>query len=425
MNYKKIGLLLVTASAVVLAGCGNSGKNMTFQETYNTFWDNHTSEGLRMVESFGNAEALSEQTSYALSGSMTGGLSVNANIAADSIVINEGMNTDTAMSISGNLMQPGLDDVISFDTNGQYKMVSGQAYINLAKIAFTSEKGNPQISMIGAFSSILTNKWISLSASGMDTSATLKGLNLSSMYSLPAAVVNSLKNNPIFKETNKETVDGNPVYHVALDATGLYLAAKEVLNHEVIKAFVGGTGFSDAELMDWASTFVANSDFKGAFTIYSKNNIVLTIDQLKLDEVQTLKGTVGDEKSHFEIHDASVASGTIVALADMETKGDMTSLNVSVPTISFNLQLNVDVKSATANALAYVMQVMATHPNFAVTLHGDANINKTSATSIEAPTSYQTIDELVGGFWDLVGAGTGATAESTLDTIPAGTDLLQ
>lgn len=423
MNYKKIGLLLVAASAVVLAGCSHSGKNMTFQETYNSFRDNHTSEGLRMVESFGQAEALAEKTNYALSGSITGGIAINANIAANSTVINEGMNTDTAMSISGNVTQPGLDDVISFDTNGAYKLVSGQAYLNFEKLALSSQKGNPQISMIGAFTSILTNKWISLSASGMDTSATLKGLNLSNVYSLPAALVTSLKNNPIFTETGKETIDGNPVYHIALDATGLYLAAKEILNNEVVKAFVGGTGFSDAELMDWAQTFVVNSDFKGSFIVYSKKNIVLTIDQLRLDQVQTLKGTVEEDKSHFEVTDASLATGSTVATMDTESKGDTTTLMVSVPSISFNLQLAVDMKTATANAIAYAMRIIASHSTFNAALDGDVEVNKTNAVAIEAPANYQTIDDLVGGFRDLVGAG--AENPSGLDAIPAGDELLQ
>ena len=167
------------------------------------------------------------------------------------------------------------------------KMVAGQTYLNLSKLSLTSEQGNPQISMIGAFSAILTNKWISLTVSGAETSTPLNGLNLSNMYALPAVAVNSLKAHPIFKETSKEEVDGKPVYNIELDANGLFLVAKDIVSNETVKAFLGQTSFTDAELQEWASTFVANAQFNGTMTINSKKDIVLTINTLNLNETGT------------------------------------------------------------------------------------------------------------------------------------------
>ncbi len=274
-------------------------------------------------------------------------------------------------------------------------MIAGQSYINLSKLSLNSAKGNPQISMIGAFSSVLTNKWISLTSSGVDTSAAIKGLNLSNLYTLPAVAVQSIKDHPIFKETSKETIDGNPVYHIALDATGLYLVAKDVISNDAIKAFLQGQTFTDAELMDRAVEFVANSAFKGTLTAHSKDNIVLAITNMNLDETEGLKGIVEEDKSHFDIVDLAPNGSGIMATIDMTEKGDMTTFAIAAPMESFSLQGAIDINKATAEKIAYALTILVMHPNFGVDLRGDVNIEKAAATTIEAPASFQTIDDLL------------------------------
>lgn len=337
MNYKKIGLLLVAASAVVLAGCGNNAKDMTFNEVYDAFRDSHTSDSLEMFNNISQAPALAEEGHYTLSGSISGGVAANADISSTSLVTNEGLNSDSALAISGKVTQAGIDDTISLSSNILFKTVSGQSYINLSTLSLNSEKGNPQISMIGAFSAMLTNKWISLTSSGMETTA-IGGLSLSKVYTLPSVVVDSLKAHPIFVETSKEMVDGNPVYHVALSQTGLYMVAKEVVANEAVQSFLGDTELTDADLANRAQTFVANSQFAGRLTAYSKNDIVLTIDNLRLDEVETIRGEIAKKKTHFEVVDTTVGSGEVVATLDLMQNGDNTDFVFASPAQQLNLK---------------------------------------------------------------------------------------
>jgi|GEM_PF-4177716 len=403
-NYKRIGLLLVAASAVVLAGCGNSAKDMTFNDVYNGFRGSHTNEAVELMNGLAQAPALAEKGHYAISGSVSGGIAANIGIAATSTVSNEGMNTDSALAISGTLTQPGMDDTITLDSNILFKMVSGLSYINLSSLSLNSAKGNPQISMIGAFSAILTNKRISLASSGMDTSS-ISSLNLSNLYTLPAAIVTSLQNHPIFTETNKEMVDGNPVYHVALDASGLYLVAKEVVANEAVQSFLGATELTDADLMNRAQTFVANSQFQGKLTAYSRDNIVLTIDRLRLDEVESLRGEIAKEKSHLEVVDSANGGEEVVATIDIEEKGDVTEFVIAAPKQELHLNGSVDINKASANGVGYALMLFASHPSINLSVNGNVDVEKTDAVTIEAPSSFQTIDQLVGGFRDLVGSG--------------------
>lgn len=407
MNYKKLLLIAVAGASIALAGCGNSAKNMSFQETYNAFWDSHTSKAVEMFNNISKATALSDKGNYMLSGSVTSGIVANMTIDSASTVTNQGLDSDSNLTIKGQISQPGLDDKISLDSAIQLKMVGGQSYINISKLALDSEKGNPQISMIGAFSAILTNKWISLASSGVDTSAALKGLSLSNLYTLPALAVQSLKDHPIFKETSKEMVDGNPVYHVALDASGLYLVAKDIVNSEAIKAFLQGETFTDAELMDWANTFVANASFDGTLTAYSRDNIVLAINRLDLDSAESMKGTIEEDKTHLEVVDTMSASGGTIALVDFAEKGNMTTFNISAPSQELSVQGSVNVKKATADAIAYTLGIVAIHPSFAINFGGDVSIEKTDAVKVEAPTSFQTIDQILGGFGDFLGTDMG------------------
>lgn len=55
-----------------------------------------------------------------------------------------------------------------------------------------------------------------------------------------------------------------------------------------------------------------------------------------------------------------------------------------------------------------MISVLATHPDFSIALNGDVDVEKTDAAVIEAPASFQTIDELVGGFRDIMGTQTEA-----------------
>ena len=136
----------------------------------------------------------------------------------------------------------------------------------------------------------------------------LQPINLSSLYTLPSAIVASLKAHPIFVEKSKEMVDGNPVYHVALDETGLYLVAKDLVANDIIKAFLRDTVVTDEDLQNWAKAFVGSSSFDGVMTAYGKNNIALTINTLQLDSVESLQGTVGKNDTHFQITDSTVTS---------------------------------------------------------------------------------------------------------------------
>lgn len=396
---------------MVLAGCGNSSKDMTFQETYNAFFDSHMSKAVDMFNDFASAPAIAEEANYNLSGSVMSGVVARAAIAARSTVLNKGADTDSTVAISGSIVQPDVDDTINLDSTILLKMISGQSYINLSKLSLTSAKGNPQISMIGAFSAILTNKWIAITTSGATVSP--QSFNLATMYTLPSQMLHSLKTNPIFVEKSKEMVDGNPVYHVALDATGLYLAAKEIVSTEAMKTLLRGQELTDEQLWEWAQAFVANSAFDGMLTAKSKKDVELTINSLHLDKTSIAKGIIKDDEAQFTVMDATVV-GTgevspassqmaVVATASLVEKGDKTELVVSAPQEDLDLRMSLDMKKATSSSIAYLFTLMLRHPSVSLDLDGDAKIAKTDPIVIEAPASFETIDSLLGGFGSLLG----------------------
>ncbi len=98
-NYKKLVLLAVAGAGIALAGCGNSATNMSFDNTYTAFWDGHTSKALKMFNNLAKAPALREKGNYTLSGSVSGGVSVNLAIDATSSVTNQGLDTDSSIAI--------------------------------------------------------------------------------------------------------------------------------------------------------------------------------------------------------------------------------------------------------------------------------------------------------------------------------------
>ncbi len=397
----------------MLAGC-NNGKSMTFEQTYETFWDSRTSEAIEMFNNFAQAPGLAEKGNYTLSGAVTSGVAFKASIGLDSTVANQGMDTESNVGISGQINQPGIDDNIALDSNIQLKMVSGQTYINISKLSLTSAKGNPEVSMIGAFAAILTNKWISLSSSGSEIPASMKGLSLGTLYTLPSVVANSLKTHPIFRETSKETVDGNPVYHMALDTTGLYLVAKDVVSQDAVKAFLGATTFTDKELMDWATEFVANAAFDGTFTVYSKSNIVLTINNVNVDEVAKIKGSIEEDTAHFDLIAEMSTGSANVATIDFAEKGKTSSVAIAVPEQSLNVNVSVNMQTASKNKIAYLLNAIASHPTFNFALNGEVNISKTDAIKVLAPTTFQTIDEIANGFGSLLGGGETGMDDTTM-----------
>lgn len=399
--------MLVAASALVLAGCGNSAKDMSFDETYDAFWDAHTSDAVEMFTHFADAPALSEEGTYMLSGFVTGGVAANVSIDAVSVVTNEGLDTDSVIGISGSLTQPGLNDTISFNSDILFKMVSGLSYINLSTLNIGSEQGNPQISMLGAFSAILTNKWIALVGSGTEELTTLKGVNLSSLYMVPAAAVESLKEYPIFVETSKEMDGDKPVYHVALSASGLYMVAKDMLENEAVKGFLRGETFTDEELMDWANTFVANASFKGRLIAHSKKDVELTIDMLRLDNMEYVTGTVGKDATKLEVMDDTVQPAVNVATLMIEEQNDKVNFSLTAPSQMLSVGGWVDMESVGSDDLTYSFYVSLSHPDFAADLDGAVAIEKTEPVVVETPSAYQTVDQLVQGFWDILGGSAG------------------
>lgn len=396
---------------MILAGCGNSSKNMTFQDTYNAFFDSHMSKAVDMFNHFAMAPAIAEEARYDLSGSVMSGVVVRAMIGAKSTVVNKGADTESTVSISGSIVQPDVDDTINLDSNILLKMISGQSYINLSKLSLTSAKGNPQISMIGAFSAILTNKWIAITSSGSTMAP--QSFNLATMYTLPSQMLQSLKAHPIFVEKSKEIVDGNPVYHVSLDTTGLYLAAKEIVSTEAVKTLLRGEELTDAELWEWAQAFVANSAFDGTLTAVSKKEVILTINSLNLDKTSIAQGVINQDDAQFTVIDTPLvgtgdissasSQSAIVATASLTEKGDTTVLTVSAPQEPLDLTVSVDMKKATSNSISYLFSLMLRHPSVSLDLNGDAQIEKTEPVVIEAPSSFETIDSLLGGFGSLLG----------------------
>jgi len=77
MNYKRIGVVLIASASIILAGCGNSAKNMTFQETYNAFLDSHTNQVLDLLNGLSTAPALGDESTYAISGNMMSGAQIH------------------------------------------------------------------------------------------------------------------------------------------------------------------------------------------------------------------------------------------------------------------------------------------------------------------------------------------------------------
>ena len=183
------------------------------------------------------------------------------------------------------------------------------------------------------------------------------------------------------------------------------MVAKDVVSNEAVQAFLGDTQLTDADLVNRAQTFAANSQFKGKLTAYSKKNIVLTIDSLRLDDVEMIRGEIAKDKTHFEIVDTTVGNGEVVATLDVMPNGDNTDFVFASPAQQLNLKgsFDFDIDSLDADNIAYMVSVLATHPDFSVALRGDVDIEKTDAAVIEAPASFQTIDELVGGFRDILG----------------------
>lgn len=395
MNYKKIATLLVATSALVLAGCGNSAKDMSFDDVYEAFWESHTSDAIEMFNEIADAPAVAEKGEYTISATVTGGIEVDLTVHASSVVDGDTLDTDSTITMTGSLVQAGLDDTISFNGGILFKMISGLSYLNLSSLSLVSDKGNPQISMIGAFSSVLTNKWISLASSGFDTPATLKSLNLSNLYSIPARLVESLQDNQIFIETSKEMIDGNPVYHVALDPSALAQVARDVLSYDAVQAFLEGQIFTDEELMDWATTFVNNAAFEGTLTAYDRDDIVLTIDKLRLDESEYVKGSIADETITLNIADDSVSPEVSVATLLVEEKGGKVVFSLLAPNQMLDVNGSFDLSSAGGDSFAYKLALVATHPEFSVNLLGDIDVTEIDAVSVEAPQSYQTIDDLV------------------------------
>lgn len=386
---------------------------MSFQETYDAFWDSHMSDAVGLFNQFSEMPAISEKGEYTLSGSVATGVNFNVALSADSTVVNKGLDTSSTIGIKGNITQPGIDDVIGLDANMLYTMTSGASYLNIQKFNLTSEKGNPQVSMIAAFSAILTNKWISLASSGLGTTS-VQGLSLSNLYKLPSVLVASLKKNPIFVEKSKEEIDGNPVYHVALSADGLYMVAKDITNDETIKAFLRGTTFTDEELRTWADTFAANAAFDGQFTVYGRNDITLTINSLAIDSAgATLKGNIAKDGTHLELIDPTISTTGGAAMFDMKEEGKENTFTLSVPSSMLTVNGAVSIKSASKESLSYGLRIYAMQNSFAARLNGEVKIEKTEPITISAPSSFQTIDELMQGFGLLVGSGASSPAEVT------------
>lgn len=348
MNYKKLLLVAVAGASMVLAGCGNSAKDMTFQDTYNAFLDMHTKDALTMFGDFSSSPALSEKGNYLISASNASGLKANLVVNASSVVVNSGSNGDSTIELSGTVTEPTMDDTIALNTTILFKKANNKSYINLSNLSLKSQKGNPEISMVGAFSAMLTNKWISLAQSGVDTMS-LESLNLSSIYSFPTRLITAMKTYPIFKETSKEMIDGKPVYHVALDQTGLYLVAKDLVTTDALKVFLGGQIPSDAELMAWAKTFVENAGFDGTLAAYSQKNTTLTINTMNLDQVSMLKGTIEEDKLHFDIMDSS--DTTMTATVDVTEKGDATVFAVAMPQEAATLDGSIDLKKSNSDGV--------------------------------------------------------------------------
>lgn len=328
---------------MILAGCGNSAKNMTFEQTYNSFIDTHTTDAVKMLTELASAPALAEKGSYVVDGAMTSGANIHLSIGADSTIVNSGMNSKSTLGISGSMMQPGSDDVIHLDAAMFFNTVAGVSYINFDKLSLTSQKGNPEISMIGAFSSVLTKKWISLQVSGGNEAA-IGSLSLSKLYALPSTIVAALKAHPIFTEQSKEMIDDAPMYHVALSQTGLYLVAKDLVNNETIKSFMRGTTLTDEDLQAWAETFVANSAFSGTLTAHKSDDVTLHIAKLMLDDMSFLTSTVEKETTSIQIYDTQAVDTTSpAATLSFGERGDTTTFSLALPEQSLALSGSIEL----------------------------------------------------------------------------------
>jgi hypothetical protein len=272
---KKISVIALIGSTLIFAGCGKSGQDMTFQETYATL-KSHNIFGGKEYKTPDITKVLHDETVIDFSLSAKEGFSATGKLISKWSYNLPGDWVDMKMSMEAIAFEPSFGSNMLFSGEVQFAENSGKIYwsLNSFNISPEREAGNVEWWVINALANTISKKWIDLSWSG----------NSASLVPYRANIVEFFHQfnrwrwaYSLFKEAGTTTIDGYAAYKIAWDEEWIKKFVEHILKDA--KNIWAPVTF-DGSTMDQVIQGIVASPIEWYMIIKSRDHVILRIDSI-------------------------------------------------------------------------------------------------------------------------------------------------
>ncbi len=276
---KKIWVLVLLCSTIILAGCGKTGQDMSFQDTYNV---------LKSHNIFAGKAYNTPDTSKVLQDETTIDFAINANewFNATGTLVSKWLYNLPAHWVNMSIWIDAIAFEPSFGTNiilsGELQFVenSGKIYwsINNFNVSPEKESWNVEWGVINALVNTISKKWIMISQTWEVSSLVPYRTNIVEFFHQ----LNKWRwEYSLFKEIWKTTIDGYTAYKIGWDE----LWVKSFVQHILQDAKnIGAPVTFDWATMDEVIQGIIASPLEWYMIIKSKDHIILRIDSISTQD---------------------------------------------------------------------------------------------------------------------------------------------
>ena len=413
-------LVSVAGATIILAWCGWSQQQLTFDEAYNNRTDQMVGNTVEMFAQIQSRKGAQEDTSIVLS---TDNSFLRADVAMDAVsradVETLASESDITLTADFTITQPGEQPM-----NGDLKADLGFIYegesVYITPRILELQSDDQQLMLAGNMASALL--WVykdqriqfdTLQAQSLAGGITpwLPGGDVQQFskqfYELPSIIAQALKDNAIFVTTTEWVAEK---YDIVFDKTGLEWFMNTLAQNDFLQSYLGN--MSEQQIKETVQQMVWSVQMDAQLHVVKNNDVRLLMNNITFegDENTSLRGELGAkqwsltvagvDQSEFMVEREKEGKSTefeIAINAEGEEKvkidGDRSMM---LRSNGYDTTIKGDVMISASEVLEMVEDEEITVA-FSIT----TKVDKDNSIAITTPTEFITMEEIFGalGWW--------------------------
>jgi hypothetical protein len=321
-QMKKILLISLLCSSVLLAGCGKSGQDMTFQQAYDVLkTQNIFTKEYPAVDT---NKPLQDNTHIDFSLAATGWFSATWTVILSWVYNLPSGWAELDVDLEAKAFEPSFGGNITLSWAVHLVENSKKIYGMIKAFGLKPElsQWNVEWWVINALINTISKKRITLSAEEQTATITPYRKNVTEFF---RQLHSSRNEYNFFKETEKTTIDGYTAYKLWWDTEWIKWFMKRILNDA--RNLWNPVTF-DSKTLDDILQWIIDSPLEGYLIIKSKDHVVVRLDTIKTKDSGIFSFTYDKDWLSMQVKDND---NNIVTTANIQKKDKELAFEINIP----------------------------------------------------------------------------------------------